>query len=238
MAQLMRTHDDGVYLAESRYETAKENFKFCRSFVPEHSKPIDIYDFGCAAGEFPFYLNQTFPRDRIHGVDILPSLIAKAKRESPSGHFQVGSVTDQDALKAHVSDVSFLIGVHSIFEDPTVCFANLIHWTKPGGTVIIFGLFNPHPVDVFIKVRCERDEVDHREPGWNAISQATTSRFLASQDRVASYDFHPFTIGIDLPTQADPLRSWTQAMHNGERQIINGIGLIHAFHALVIRLRD
>lgn len=233
---MARTHDQ-LYLSENRYENVKEYFKFCASFVTSADNPRVLCDFGCAAGEFPYYLNKIYPNDTVMGMDLLPELIDKARREVPGVQFVVGSVEDRAALPENTADISFLSGVHSIFDDPTIAFGNLIHWTRPGGTVIFFGLFNPYPVDVFLRVRTIDQPADHREAGWNMISQATTTAFLTEHPQVLAHQYHPFTIGIDLPPQKDPLRSWTELMGDGHRQIVSGIGLIHHFYALIVTLK-
>lgn len=233
---MTRTHDE-VYLKENRHKDAKESFKFCRSLIPDHNPGARIYDFGCAAGEFPYFLVESFPHDKIIGVELLPELVAKARQEVPGAEFVVGSVEDKSALPADVADFSLMVGVHSIFDDPTIGFGNMINWTRPGGTVIILGIFNSYPVDVFVRVRTQDQPAGHREPGWNMISQASVAKFLSSNPKVAGFAFHPFKIGIDLPKQADPLRAWTEKLENGSRQIVNGIGLVHDYHALVIKLK-
>lgn len=228
-----RTHDQ-LYLNENRYDNVKENFKFCRSFVPAHDGRISIYDFGCAAGEQAHYLVRQFPHDQVVGIDVLPELVDKARRSVPEAEFRVASVLNPAAVASDSADVSLMVGVHTIFDSPTDCFANVISWTKPGGRAIIFGLFNPDPLDVFIQVRGADMPSDRREVGWNMISQATVSKFLLTHPKVKSHQFHPFQIGIDLPKQDDPLRSWTELLADGSRQVINGLGLVHRFYALVV----
>ena len=231
-----RTHDD-LYLSESRYETPKENFKFVLRCAREwgFDESGALYDFGCAAGEFETYLIRECPGASITGVEPLPQLVERARAKVSGASFHVASALDGAALPRNISDCTFCIGVHSIFDDPLPLFENLLHWTKPGGLVMIFGLFNRYPLDVWQRVRRSSDAPDHRETGWNMISQATVSAFLKVHPAVAEHRFVPFSIGIDLAPQDDPLRSWTEKIQTGERLIVNGSGLLHDFNVLQIR---
>ena len=231
-----RTHDD-LYLSESRHEAPKENFKFILQCAREwgFDESGALYDFGCAAGEFESYLKAQCPGAAITGVEPLPQLVEKARSLVPGVSFLVASALDSTAVSENASDCTFCIGVHSIFDDPLPLFENLLHWTKASGLVMIFGLFNHYPLDVWQRVRKPGHAPDHREVGWNMISQATVSAFLEAHPAVSEHRFVPFSIKIDIPPNADPLRSWTEKMESGERLIVNGSGLLHDLNVLQIR---
>lgn len=231
----VRTHDL-LYLQEDRYEDVKESFKFTLAAALDFAgkSPGAVLDVGCAAGEFPHYLVRALPEARVHGVDVLPELVDKARNKVPSATFSVGSVLDQDAVTGQY-DMVFLVGVHSIFDEIEPWLSNLLKWARPGGTVAVFGLINTHPIDAFIRVRTQSDNDSHREPGWNNFSQATFERILSNRGDVRRYSFSDFIIPIDLPPHEDDrLRSWTQKADGGQRYIINGIGLVHDFKVMCI----
>ncbi|MGE5503417.1 MAG: class I SAM-dependent methyltransferase [Actinomycetota bacterium] len=232
----MRTHD-ALYLNEDRYRDVKQAFTFTASYiVKDITDGMRICDFGCAAGEFPFYLKSILPNCEISGMDIMPSLISRARDKVPGVNFIVGDVNDPATFEESGFDRGTMFGVHTIFDDPTVCIGNAISWVRPGGILAVFGLFNPYAVDVFVRVRTPGQPADHREPGWNMISQATMTEYLDGHPKVKSHQYHKFEIGIDLPHQDDPLRSWTERMADDSRQIVNGSGVVHHFYALVIQL--
>lgn len=234
-----RTHDT-LYLNENRYDEVKESFKFCVALARDAGMKDDsiIYDIGTAAGELPYFLQQEFPNSQIVGVEYLPELIEKAKEQVPGVEFRQGDVLDPNAVDTEASDTTFLSAVHSIFDDVSLPFNNLIRWTKPGGLVVVFGHFNPWEIDVFIRARRQSDPKDHREPGWNVVSIATVEEMLSAHPRVESLTFHPFEIAIDLPYRPeDPLRSWTIPGGGEKRLIINGLGLLHTTYCMVVRLK-
>jgi SAM-dependent methyltransferase len=235
---MARTHDH-IYLQENRYETPKESFKFCLALARDYGfSQGRVYDFGCAAGEQAYFLRAQLRDSDIYGVDVLPELIAKAKQYVPGVSFAQGSVLDRKIVAENSADLALLSGVHSIFDDPLEVFDNLMYWTRPQGLVIVFGLFNRYPIDTFVRLRRFQDDVDHREEGWNMISQATVGRFLDRHAKVKQYQFHEFTISVDLlPYPDDVLRSWTFKNAAGERLIMSGTGLIHDFSALVIAVK-
>jgi len=238
-----RTHDRDVYVAESRYETPKEYFKYLATRIDaarEGREDFSILDVGCAAGEFLYYLNTRFPAASLTGLDVVPELLGKAARHVPSARFVEGDVRTPNAADPQAYDYTFLIGVHSIFDDPFPVFDNLISWTRPGGRAWIFGLFNPNPVDVWISYR--RPDVhpeSHRELGWNMVSEKSVSDYLARHPQVSSFAFSSFELPFDLPPNPeDPARTWTFMRQDGRRLFTNGLGLICSLSALELTLHS
>ena len=236
---VQRTHDE-FYLRENRYKEPKEFFKFTahNAFSREQkSLTFSVCDFGCAAGEFLYYLHTILPNAALFGVDVMPALLKKASQFVPSAILQEGSVLDSGCKPDGVYDRSFLLGVHTIFDEFETCFSNLIKWTKSGGSVYIGGQFNPFPVDVLIKYKESKNYgSDIYESGWNIFSQQSVSDFLSKHEKVSSYFFHKFDITIDLPPREDPLRSWTIRDWQGNRLITNGLCILQPFYLLEIKL--
>lgn len=237
--KVQRTHDE-FYIYENRHNEPKEMFKFIGERVLKNNINLNgqsICDFGCAAGEFLFYLNDLLPEAQLSGLDILPELILKCSTYVPSASLKVGSVLDATSEGANSFDISFLIGVHSIFDEFENCFSNLISWTKPGGKIYVAGMFNPFPVDVMVKYKTSKDyDSDIYESGWNIFSQASVSNFLEKHPKVSSFSFEKFEISIDLPRQEDPIRSWTLRDFRDSRFIVNGLCLLQPHYLLEIVL--
>jgi SAM-dependent methyltransferase len=234
----VRTHDQ-LYLAENRYKQPKEIFKFAAQLARQAGFGGDgmrMVDIGCAAGEFAYYLRESFPGAEISGYDLLPELVEKARANVAGIKFGVGSVLDRDLLPAGSFDVTFLVGVHSIFDDPGDCFRNLVHWTRPGGLVVVIGLFNNRDIDVWVRYRAAGAPQAPKELGWNLVSRKTAIEIVKVADPQASVEFFPFKMPIDLPpNDSDPVRSWTERRENGERFFTNGLSLIINLEAMVIR---
>ena len=198
-----------------------------------------ICDFGCAAGEFPYYLKKTFPNATIEGYELLQSLIVKARINVQQVNFFHGSILDKACCpKAH-ADVSLAIGVLSIFDEFEPIIENLLHWTKPGGKIFLHGLFNPSPVDVYLKYAHSNDHgCGVVESGWNIFSIASVTKFLDSILNIRTFEFHPFSISIDLPKHADDcVRSWTIDTASNERLITNGLCIVQPHAILEICLK-
>lgn len=167
----------------------------------------------------------------------MPALLEKASQFVPSAILQEASVLDSGCKPDSVYDRSFLMGVHSIFDEFETCFSNLIKWTKSGGSVYIGGQFNPFPVDVLIKYKESKSyESDIYESGWNIFSQQSVSDFLSKHKKVSSHSFQKFDLTIDLPPREDPLRSWTIRDWLGNRLITNGLCILQPFYLLEIKL--
>lgn len=229
--QIRRTHDKEVYLDEGRYENPKEIFKMVHAHTSKANalRPgAAVADFGCAAGELLYYLHRKEPAATYHGYDVVPELLEKARANVPSCGFSEGSVLDRDLLSGATLDVAFMIGVHEIFDDFVPALSNLLYWTREGGSVYLFGGFNPYPVDVHVNYRLVDDPVpEHREPGWNQFSKVSFSRYLDQTLGQGRHRFVPFELPFDLAPRADdPARTWTFLDGQGRRLIRNGLALL------------
>lgn len=235
--KIIRTHDK-LYLKENRYNNPKEMFKFIgkRAFK-KNTINKKICDFGCAAGEFLFYLNKKKTKNEYTGIDIRKDLLKKAEIHVPQATFKRGSVLNKNINKKNSFDISFLIGVHPIFDDFEKCFSNLIYWTRPKGEIFICDMFNPYPIDVIIKYRLSKDYKQNIfETGWNIFSKRSVINFLKKNKRVKSYKFEEFIMPFHLKKQKDPVRSWTVLM-NKKKVMINGLSIIQPQTLLKIKLK-
>ena len=239
--KIVREHD-ALYLHENRKKHPKETFKFAakvaRPFLATRSK-LSIADVGCATGDFLYYLHKSFPHATLVGVDVMPALIARAKREVPGAQCVVGDIYTAKGLPKQKFDAVFLVGVHSIFDEIGPWMQNLLHLLKPGGRAYVFGMFNPEEVDMLVRVRYaglpagRTGEKNPWQSGWNMLSERTVRDYLKKKGYSAK--FYPFTIPIDLSKQKDPLRSWTFTQEGGKRTIVNGTQILHHFSLLEIR---
>jgi len=232
--QGIRTHDS-LYLKENRKQTPKEYFKFivkeAAPFIENIDKP-SILDVGCATGDFLWYLSGLYPSVKFTGLDVMPELIERAKKEVPTANFILGNINTAEGLPSGKFDAVFMLGVHSIFDDFEPCFNNFLKLIKDGGRGYIFGIFNPSDLDVLVKARRSGDN-GAWEAGWNLFSKRTVSKFL--EDRSYAHTFKDWAIAIDLPPNPqDHLRSWTFRLADGSRMIVNGMQLLHYFSLLEI----
>jgi SAM-dependent methyltransferase len=236
--KLRRTHDK-FYEFEERHNKPKEMFKFItnKGFTTnELQKKLNACDFGCANGEFLYYLNK-ISEFNLTGVDILPELINKSKIFVPEAKYKLGSILDKRLFKSNQFDISFLTGVHSIFDDFEEVFDNLINWTNEGGKIIITGIFNPFPIDVFINYRESKNyNSEFMESGWNIFSIESITSFLNNKNKIKSFEFFKFNIELDLPEQKDKVRSWTFKDSNKNRIITNGLSILQNHFTLIINL--
>ena len=90
--KIKRTHDK-LYLKENRYDKPKEMFKFIlkKTFIKKNTNEV-IGDFGCAAGEFLYFLNKKLNNKSLIGIDVRKDLLKKAKKFVPLANFIKGSV--------------------------------------------------------------------------------------------------------------------------------------------------
>jgi trans-aconitate methyltransferase len=224
--KIVRTHDL-FYTKIDPKAPPKDSFVKIANLINDYKnkilRNITIVDFGCASGAFVNYLSSRFPNDNIIGYEYLEILIKSAKENYPNIKIKQGSILDKDSLPKSSVDVLTVIGVISIFDDLQPIINNLSTWIKPGGKVFIHGMFNPLDVDVFIKYKLsENFHSEKQESGWNIVSQKTISNLLNNK-AAKNIKFHKFEISLDLEKSFnDPMRSWTEKMADGTRQIVNG----------------
>jgi len=225
--KVYRTHDN-FYKTEPRSEP-KQVFKEISKLISGIAKPSDrklhLLDVGCATGDLLGYLSANHGTEyTLKGLELLVPLIEEAKRRNPGIDIKDGTVENRNTFDAQSFDVVTVLGVIQIFDEVEQIIANLISWTRPHGRVLVHGLFNPYPVDVLIKYR-NVDGPDHDnnfQNGWNIISQETF-RLLATRNGAKGVKYHPFEMNIDIAQKLDPVRSWTEILPNGKRQIVNGL---------------
>ncbi len=235
-----RLHDH-IYLKENRYKDTKEMFKFIdkEAFkTTAKNNKEDICDFGCAAGEFLYFLRNKYFNKNFTGVDVRADLLSKARKIVKNVKFIKGSVLNKNSLKNAKFDKVFLIGVHPIFENFEKCFSNLIYWTKPKGEIFICDMFNPYPVDVLIKYKLSKNYKSKiLETGWNIFSEKSVGEFLKKKRVVKNFKFKKFEMPFNLRPQKDPIRSWTIKSEK-RRLMINGLSIIQPQTLLRIKLKD
>ena len=220
-----RTHDE-FYAFVDPEAPPKETFlavaRLIKKFKSNSPTAISVVDFGCATGAFVNYLVSEFPEDEVSGIEFLNSLIDVGRETYPHIKINQGSVFDRNALLESSVDVLTLLGVIQIFDDIEPIIRNVGSWIKPNGKLYVHGMFNPFDVDVYLKYKKSEDFAsDIFQAGWNVISQKTISNLLNSYG-AKSVKFHEFKISIDLEKKLDdPLRSWTEKLDDGSRQIVN-----------------
>jgi ubiquinone/menaquinone biosynthesis C-methylase UbiE len=233
---MKRTHDN-FYAKEAKRGAVKDIFRMIGDNIEslaDHAS-LKIGDIGCATGDLPFYLASRFPESSVTGYEFLDSLLNTAREVYPELNFMKADITQRGSLPDASHDVLSVAGVISIFDDVEPVFDNLLHWVKPGGRVLVMGMFNPHDLDVYVKYKLSSDGCEEGlESGWNIVSQASVGMMLRKRG-VMDYRFHPFEIGTDLEPRADdPVRSWTEIDATGRRHIFNGLNIRQPFHLLEI----
>ena len=230
-----RTHDKDLYLEENRYDNPKEIFQSAVNILKNdldrsNYKNADQFlcvDVGCAAGEYLYYLNKKSPDIKMCGYDVVPELLDKAKTYVPNATFLPGSILDKNIMPENSADIITLLDVHGIFDDFTVILDNLLYWCKTGGTILIFGSFNPYPFDVYVQYIDIESQDTSREVGWNMHSKDGVANLIKERIGKDSFEFTPFELSFDLDQNpSDPLRTWTFKDNDGTRKFTNGLSII------------
>jgi ubiquinone/menaquinone biosynthesis C-methylase UbiE len=237
---VVREHDK-LYLLEQRKHQPKEYFKFIVNKAKEHLEKCEklaMLDIGCATGDFLYYLKSHFPESELTGMDVMPSLLERARTEVENCHFLQANICEATSLPKTQYQAVFMNGVHSIFDSLEPWLDNALNLVnKDNGKLYLFGIFNPFDIDVLLQVRSVEDNKNSLwQSGWNCFSMKTFEKHLKNAN-VKSYTFHDFNIEIDIAKHKDdPLRSWTFDYNDDSKGVINGAMILHKFMLLEVSL--
>lgn len=154
----------------------------------------------------------------------MDELVNAAKNNYPDLKIFQASILDENAILESSLDILTINGVASIFDDVEPIIKNASRWIKKNGKLYMHQQFNPYDVDVYITYRDSDNYGKNQfETGWNIISQKSFSRLLTKYGG-KNIKYHEFTISIDIEKRLDdPIRSWTEKLIDGRRQIVNAL---------------
>ncbi|MEU6312352.1 class I SAM-dependent methyltransferase [Streptomyces sp. NPDC047014] len=208
-------------------------------FVADHLREVldrpgaSLLDIGCANGAFLHHLADRHPDVRLAGIDALPALVEHAARHVPGAGFAVGDVGRAETLPARRYSAVTLLTLHSHFDSPDPWLDHVLDLVEPGGRALLFGPFNPHPVDVLVRLRQADGEGGGTWlPGWNVHSRAAFADRLTA--RGLRHRFHDYQPPASVPhAPHDPL-STRRATLDGAPVLTNGAGVLLPFALLEI----
>ncbi|ALP52649.1 hypothetical protein Tel_05525 [Candidatus Tenderia electrophaga] len=228
-----RTH---VY-AEVDYDNPKYLFQVIGDRLEQAlngRKRPRLLDVGGASGALAGYYQYRFADSQVTSLDFDAQLCEIGRQRLPGVQFIHGDANRMDMLADDSFDAVTMVGTLSVFDEFEPSMSECLRLTAPGGTVIVAGQFNSHPVDALIRYRYSGE--DAWNTGYNLFSCQSVARFLDQQPMIASYQFCNFELPFDLAPQDDPIRSWTEQTSDGRRELRNGLNLVIDLKILEITL--
>lgn len=217
------------YISEGWSAEPKEMFKRLAEILGKEwlSKSRDVLDVGCATGELLGFLRRMVPGGRFVGVDVSEDLLEAGRQLLPQAEFVIASALDLPGPLAGGFDLVTAFGCMSIFDEVELerFWDQLLAAARPGGRVIVLSPLNEFGCDMVIRHRKRLDgQVGSWERGWNIFAVETIADILAA--RGIKMSLQRFAITIDLSPRPDPVRTWTIATKDRERQLTNGLKLL------------
>ena len=232
---MKRTHYN-FYVDEMASAPIKEYFKYIDENLKDfREREVTLGDLGCAVGLLPNYLSNQYKSFKVIGYEFSNELLSAAKKKYPRIEFNKLDVTNMHQLPPKSLDIITMSGVLSIFDDYEAIIKNCLTWIKPSGRILIFNMFNPFDLDVFIKYKHANEPFGTElESGFNIVSQKSISKVIESFGSY-KFEFKEFKISMDLLMhQSDQVRSWTEKNALGQRFIINGLNIKQPLYLLKI----
>ncbi|MFY1679841.1 class I SAM-dependent methyltransferase [Streptomyces sp. WMMC905] len=192
-----------------------------------------VLDIGCANGAFLHHLADRHPHATLSGVDALPALVEHAARYVPGADFFVGDVGRARTLPERQYSAVTMLTLHSHFDSLDPWLDHVLDLVEPGGRALLFGTFNPFPVDVLVRLRqTDGAEDDDWMPGWNIHSRAAFADRLAARGQ--RHRFHDYEPPADVPCSPDDPLSTRRATLDGATVLTNGAGVLLPFALLEV----
>ena len=230
---------DNFYADEDHASTPKEYFKEAVKLLQAETSSSafsQFIDVGCACGDFLKYASRYIKADQYVGFDKFEEMVDEASSRLPDFSFFTSDLnqkasTYSSPLPASSSPgIATMLGVLSIFstKDWISNFSSLI---PNSGIGLIFGMVNPYPYDVLIRLVNQSGE---NEYGWNSWSLETLRKEFLSLG--FSLKHIPWSTPIKIEHNSDnPLRSWTIEKADGTNITVNGSRMIHDYAFLIIK---
>ena len=200
--------DNFHYLKEDRSNKPKESFKIAYNLAKKKilsNKKIVVADFGCATGDFVYYLKQK-KINQIYGFDINKKFIDSAQKKcgGEGVEFKRIDLLKKDKRFKKNFDITFSIGVGSHFRSIEKYLSSLIFYTKSKGVVIVENIFNNYDLDVLVSHRHSNDKSYTWHSDWNFFSKKTVSRILKKHYHVKTFNFFNSKFNKILPQKKKP----------------------------------
>ena len=214
---------DSLYLKENQYTNPKEYFKFALKLINslEFDNIANLLDVGCAAGDFLKFLskNLDLKKYKLFGTDISNELLEACKLKIPQAKFIKYDFGEYDQNNINYfeekHEIITMFGVHSCF-DNLEWIENLSYLLKKNGTAIIFGIFNPYPFDVLMRVK-DSDSTLYQS-GWNVHSIKSIQKKCKEENMTLEIINYQPDLIISKDNK-DFLRAWTIKLDNNQVNI-------------------
>jgi SAM-dependent methyltransferase len=210
-----------------------QSYRHYFDFVISHAESVfrdrpraAILDIGCANGAFLHFVMSRQPDAVCEGIDALPELIRMAGAHVPGAHFATGDIRYKETLPSKRYTIVTMLTLHSHFDEVDSWLENVLDLVEPGGVALLYGPFNPNPVDVVVRLRLQNDDDNTLLPGWNMLARQSFEKRLLPRN--VAFAFHDY-VPPELPPVDDPLRTL-----DGQPILTNGAGLLLSFALLQI----
>jgi SAM-dependent methyltransferase len=212
------------YTSTERYKTPKEDFKtICARLetLLEPGRTCKAADLGCGNGALLYYLHGRYPAWDLYGYDATKEYIETARRFEG---LRAVKFFHQDFFEIQETfDIVLSTCLLSIFKNVAPPLRKMLDLCRPGGFVLVTGLFNPFDIEVRVEF-CDNSRPETRgqwRPDFNRHSQESIRRLFGGE--VQSIDFEECPFEIDIPRDLqNPIRVWTLDTADGKKILING----------------
>jgi SAM-dependent methyltransferase len=141
-------------------------------------------DLGCGTGAFTSRLHARLPAVELHGMDISPASVERARQTQPGIQFHLGDI-EASGLPEASFDAVFLSGVLHHFPDPSGVVAECGRILRPGGIALAFDPHLGNPLTW--AYRCKKS------PFYSAKGVTENEQPLSKESARHAFSIEPFS---------------------------------------------
>jgi len=235
-AQYNEFPETGPHLNFDRFDNPKESTKFYARHLKtiiDQGKPLTLADIACANGEMIYHFKKCLPHWQFYGFDYTPKYIELAKTHPAlhDVHFECKALND---IKGQFDMVSFF-GIITTYWDYRPAFTKLLSLCKPGGYVLVDGIFSPMEVEARTLFMDNSAYPDRWRRDFSVFTQSGVRDFL--KDKCSEIRFDDVPMGIELPfnQNAPHINAYTFKDASGRNRLTNGTRVLIDTTLLTIR---
>ena len=159
---------------------AAEAAEIARRIRAEHPDATSVLDVACGTGEHAVHLAEGF---EVHGIDLEPAFVARAREKVPHGRFEVADMRDFDLGRRYdvVQCLFSSIGYLTEPEDVVAALRCFERHLAPGGVILVEPWITPDRFEPGHIGMTVVDDPDLKICRMNASSRA---------GRISRLDFH------------------------------------------------
>lgn len=222
-----------------RLKKPKDDFLTCYNILKKKIKlkNKNIYDIGCANGEFLDFLIKKIPQNNFYGIDSNKNFLNVGKKNNILKDVQFIRKNLFYLKKEEISDITICMGVSHSLKNFYKLLNKLIDLTKKKGLILVDGFFNKYDIDTITYFKDFSQKKIRWQNDFNQFSKKNIINFLKKKS--VKFEFYDAKLKSNITKNhiKKPHHFvWTERINNKNKIVTNGTNIILRRQFLIISL--